>query len=183
MDFENAVNSFYEGLYRFAYSLTGNADDASELTQETFARFLSKHGQIRDSGKIKSWLSTILYRTFLGWKRREARHPHVELSLVEDELPPLTPESVDKLESESVNRALLQVEERYRVPVALYYFEQLSYAEISAVLEIPIGTVMSRLSRGKELLRKSLTMKIINEENKSERFNREIALIKRHEQS
>ena len=168
MDFENAVNSFYEGLYRFAYSLAGNADDASELTQETFARFLSRHGQIRDHGKIKAWLSTTLYRTFLGWKRRETRHPHVELSLVEDELPAFTPESVDKLESESVNRALLQVEERYRVPLALYYFEQLSYVEISEVLEIPIGTVMSRLSRGKELLRKSLTMKIINEENKSE---------------
>jgi RNA polymerase sigma-70 factor (ECF subfamily) len=170
MDFENAVNSFYEGLYRFAYSLTGNSNDASELTQETFARFLTKHGQIRDSGKIKSWLSTTLYRTFLGWKRRETRHPHVELSLVEDELPALPPATLDKLESEFVNEALLQVEERYRVPVALYYFEQLSYLEISEVLEIPIGTVMSRLSRGKELLRKSLIMKTINGENSAETF-------------
>jgi RNA polymerase sigma factor (sigma-70 family) len=166
MDFENVVNSFYEGLYRFAYSLTGNAHDASELTQETFARFLSKHGQIRDSDKIKAWLSTTLYRTFLGWKRRESRHPHIELSLVEDELPLLTPEALDNLESESVSQALLQVEEHYRVPLALYYFEQLSYVEISEVLEIPIGTVMSRLSRGKELLRKSLTMKAIDEEHK-----------------
>jgi RNA polymerase sigma-70 factor, ECF subfamily len=170
MDFENAVNSFYEGLYRFAYSLTGNSDDASELTQETFSRFLTKHGQIRDSGKIKSWLSTTLYRTFLGWKRRETRHPHVELSLVEDELPALPPATLDKLESEFVSEALLQVEERYRVTVALYYFEQLSYLEISEVLEIPIGTVMSRLSRGKELLRKSLIMKTINGENSAETF-------------
>lgn len=170
MDFENAVNSFYEGLYRFAYSLTGNADDASELTQETFARFLAKHGQIRDSGKIKSWLSTTLYRTFLGWKRKETRHPQVELSLVQDELPVLAPETLDKLESECVNQALHQVEERYRVPLALYYFEQLSYLEISEVLEIPIGTVMSRLSRGKELLRKSLTMKTVNGENSTETF-------------
>lgn len=170
MDFENAVNSFYEGLYRFAQSLTGNADDAGELTQETFARFLTRHGQIRDKGKIKAWLTTTLYRTFLGWKRRETRHPHVELSLVQDELPALTPEAVDKLESELVNQTLLQVEERYRVPLALYYFEQLSYAEISEVLEIPVGTVMSRLSRGKELLRKFLKMKIITEENKTEIF-------------
>lgn len=165
-DFEQAVNSYYEGLYRFGYSLTGNADDAFELTQETFARFLSKHGQIRDGGKIKAWLSTTLYRTFLGWKRREARHPHIELSLVQDELPVLRPEAMDKLEREEVCQALFQVEERYRTPLALYYFEQLSYVEISEVLEIPIGTVMSRLSRGKELLRKSLTMKAINEENK-----------------
>jgi RNA polymerase sigma-70 factor (ECF subfamily) len=162
------VNSWYEGLYRFAYSLTGNADDAFELTQETFARFLSKHGQIRDSAKIKAWLSTTLYRTFLGWKRREARHPHIELSQVQDELPVRGPETVDKLESDSVSEALFEIEERYRTPLALYYFEQLSYVEISEVLEIPIGTVMSRLSRGKELLRKSLTMKAINAEYKSE---------------
>ncbi|HXI69279.1 MAG TPA: RNA polymerase sigma factor [Verrucomicrobiae bacterium] len=172
MDFENAVNSFYEGLYRFAYSLTGNSDDASELTQETFARFLTKHGQIRDREKVKSWLSTTLYRTFLGWKRRETRHPHVELTQVQDELPALTPETLDNLESEFVNQALLQVEERYRVPLALYYFEQLSYVEISEVLEIPIGTVMSRLSRGKELLRRSLTMKTVRGENQAEVFQR-----------
>jgi RNA polymerase sigma-70 factor (ECF subfamily) len=169
-DFEHAVNSFYEGLYRFAYSLTGNSNDASELTQETFARFLAKHGQIRDRGKMKSWLSTTLYRNFLGWKRRESRHPHVELSLVQDELPALAPEALDKLESELVNQALLQVEERYRVPLALYYFEQLSYSEISEVLEIPIGTVMSRLSRGKELLRKFLTMKTITGEGEGKSF-------------
>jgi len=164
-DFENAVNSFYEGLYRFAYSLAGNSDDAFELTQETFARFLARHGQIRDSGKTKAWLSTTLYRTFLGWKRRETRHPHIELSLAEDELPALPPATLDKLESALVNEALLQLEERYRVPVALYYFEQLSYSEIAEVLEIPIGTVMSRLSRGKELLRQSLMMKSIHRES------------------
>jgi RNA polymerase sigma factor (sigma-70 family) len=164
VDFQNAVNSFYEGLYRFAYSLTGNSDDACELTQETFARFLARHGQIRDHGKIKSWLSTTLYRTFLGWKRQEASHPHVELSLVEDELPALSPAALDKLESEIVNEVLLQVEERYRVPLALFYFEQLSYSEISGVLEIPVGTVMSRLSRGKELLRKSLMRTVISDD-------------------
>jgi len=172
MDFEQVVNSFYEGLYRFAYSLTGNADDASELTQETFARFLSKHGQIRESGKIKAWLSTTLYRTFLGWKRRESRHPHIELSQLPEELAVPTEEAVDNLENESINEAFLQMEERYRVPLALYYFEQLSYVEISEVLEIPIGTVMSRLSRGKEILRKSLTAKIINEKVKQGDFQK-----------
>jgi DNA-directed RNA polymerase specialized sigma24 family protein len=55
-DYEQAVNSFYEELYRFAYSLAGNADDACELTQEAFAKLLTKGSQVRDRSKIKSWL-------------------------------------------------------------------------------------------------------------------------------
>jgi RNA polymerase sigma-70 factor (ECF subfamily) len=168
MDFEQVVNTFYEGLYRFAYSLAGNSDDAFELTQDTFARFLSKHGQIRDRSKVKAWLSTTLYRTFIGWKRRETRHPHIELTLVEGELPPATPETVDKLENESVSQALLEIEERYRVPLALYYFENHSYTDISEMLDVPIGTVMSRLSRGKELLRKSLSIKYARENRQTD---------------
>jgi RNA polymerase sigma-70 factor (ECF subfamily) len=165
-DYEQAVNSFYEGLYRFAYSLAGNADDASELTQETFARLLTKGGQLRDHSKVKGWLFTTLYRMFLGWKRRETSLPHYEIASVEDELPPVTPDMVDKLENEAVNASLLEVEERYRVPLALYYFENHSYAEIAAMLDIPIGTLMSRLSRGKELMRKSLAAKSIGMERK-----------------
>jgi RNA polymerase sigma-70 factor, ECF subfamily len=86
-DYEQAVNSFYEGLYRFAFSLAGNADDACELTQETFARLFAKGGQLRDRSKVKAWLFTTLYRIYLGWKRRETQHPHLEIASVEDELP------------------------------------------------------------------------------------------------
>jgi RNA polymerase sigma-70 factor (ECF subfamily) len=165
-DYEQAVNSLYEGLYRFAFSLAGNADDAAELTQESFARLLVKGGQLRDQSKVKGWLFTTLYRIFLGWKRRETSLPHVEIASVESELPPVTPEMVDKLQNEAVSESLLAVEERYRVPLALYYFENHSYAEIAAMLDIPIGTLMSRLSRGKELMRKSLAAKSIGGERK-----------------
>lgn len=155
-DYEHAVNAFYEGLYRFAYSLAGNADDAGELTQEAYARLLAKGGQLRDHSKVKAWLFTTLYRVFLGWKRRESRHPLVEITSVESELPVVTPDLVDRLEHEAVGRVLLEMEERYRVPLALYYFENHTYAEISELLDLPIGTVMSRLARAKELMRKSL---------------------------
>lgn len=163
LDYEQAVNSLYEGLYRFAYSLAG---DAAELTQESFARLLVKGGQLRDQSKVKSWLFTTLYRIYLGWKRRETSLPHYEIASVEAELPPVTPELVDKLEHEAVSESLLEVEERYRVPLALYYFENLSYAEIAGMLDIPIGTLMSRLSRGKELMRKSLAAKAIGADRK-----------------
>lgn len=166
LDYEQAVNSHYEGLYRFAYSLAGNPDDASELAQETFARLLSRGGQLRDQSKVKGWLFTTLYRIFLGWKRREAALPHYEIASVESELPPVTPDLVDKLQNEAVSESLLEVEERYRVPLALYYFENHSYAEIAVMLDIPIGTLMSRLSRGKEMMRKSLAAKSIGAQRK-----------------
>lgn len=165
-DYERAVSSYYEGLYRFAFSLAGNADDASELTQEAFSKLLTKGGQVRDRSKIKPWLFTTLYRVYLGWKRRETHHPHLEITSVEEELPPVTPDMVDQLESEAIAESLLSIEERYRLPLMLHYFEDHSYAEISKLLDTPIGTVMSRLSRGKELLRKALAAKSIGAEHK-----------------
>jgi RNA polymerase sigma-70 factor, ECF subfamily len=171
MDYEQAVNSFYEGLYRFAYNLAGNADDACELTQETFARLLVKGGQLRDHSKVKAWLFTTLYRIYLGWKRHEKRHPHFEITSVEAELPPITPDMVDRLENEAVNQSLLEIEEHYRVPLALYYFDHHSYEEISELLDLPLGTIMSRLSRGKELMRKSLARKSIGADRKIISFN------------
>lgn len=166
LDYEQAVNSLYEGLYRFAFSLAGNADDAAELTQESFARLLVKGGQLRDPSKVKGWLFTTLYRMYLGWKRRETSLPHFEIASVENELPPVTPEMVDKLENEAVSASLLEIEERYRAPLALYYFEDHSYAEIAQLLDIPVGTLMSRLSRGKDMMRKALAAKSIGGERK-----------------
>jgi len=97
----------------------------------------------------------------------------LEIASVENELPPVTPETVDKLENEAVSRSLLELEERYRVPLSLYYFENHSYAEISEMLDIPIGTVMSRISRAKELMRKSLAAKSIGVERNIIRINPE----------
>jgi RNA polymerase sigma-70 factor (ECF subfamily) len=163
VDYERAVSSFYEPLYGFAYSLSGNENDASELTQETFARLVAKSGQVRDRTKVKSWLFTTLYRVFLGWKSRERRLPHLEISSVERELPPVTPELVDTMERDSVRDALLEMDERYRVPLMLYYLEEHSYEEIAQLLQIPVGTVMSRLSRAKALMRESLAAKSIGQ--------------------
>ena len=173
-DYEQAVNSFYEGLYRFAFSLCGNTDDACELTQETFARLLTKGGQLRDHSKMKAWLFTTLYRIYLGWKRREMRHPHLEIDSVAEELPPVTPEIADNLEADAISQSLLALEEHYRVPLALHYFDNHSYLEISKLLDVPIGTVMSRLSRGKELMRKLLAAKSIGAERKIISINSEI---------
>ena len=156
-DIEPQVETHYEGLFAFALSLAGNRDDACELTQETFCRFASKGHQLRDRAKVKTWLFTTLHRVFLGWKRRETRLPHVEMSSVESELPQLAPEAAEGADAGLVMDVLMQLEERYRAPLMLFYLEDHSYQEIAEILDTPVGTIMSRLSRGKEQMRRRLT--------------------------
>lgn len=173
-DYEQAVATYYDALYAFGYSLAGNDDDACELTQEAYCRLLTKGSQLRDTSKVKSWLFTTLYRVFLGWKDRRARLPHFEISSVEGELPVITPAHVDVLENDAIRDALLELEEHYRTPVMLFYLNDHSYDEIAEILDVPIGTVMSRLSRAKGLLRERLVARAIGvkSENKILPFER-----------
>ena len=166
-DYEQAVATFYEALYAFGYSLAGNEDDAGELTQETYCRLLTKGSQLRDPSTVKSWLFTTLYRVFLGWKQRRARLPHFEISSVEGELPVITPARVDVLENDAIRDSLLELEEHYRVPLMLFYFNDHSYEEIAGILDVPVDTVMSRLSRAKGLLRERLVARSIGVESVS----------------
>lgn len=165
MEYEQVVNSCYESAYRLAFSLARNPDDAAELTQETFARLLAKGGQLRDHSKVQAWLFTTLYRIFIGWKRRETNLPHFEISTVERELP-VTPAALDQLDGHTVLNALLEIDQRYRAPLMLFYLEDLCYREIAAVLGIPAGTVMSRISRGKNLVRWALANPDAGQKNK-----------------
>jgi RNA polymerase sigma factor (sigma-70 family) len=156
-DYEQAVELFYGSLYAFAYSLARSPDDACELTQETYARLLTKGHQVRNRARLKSWLFTTLYRLFLAGKRRHSRLPHFELSCVEHELPAVEAVQLDRLDDGAVRDALLALEDHYRLPVTLFYLENHSYAEIAEILSVPIGTIMSRLSRAKALLRERLS--------------------------
>jgi RNA polymerase sigma-70 factor (ECF subfamily) len=155
LDYEQIVALSHHDLYRFAYSLAGNAD-ASELTQETYYRLLSNGRQLRDPTKIKAWLFTTLYRVFLGQKHRSTRFPHLTISSVEHELPVLTPEMVNTMDGLLVMEALFEIDEHHRVPLVLFYLQNLSYREMPEILDVPIGTVMSRLSRSKVALRDHL---------------------------
>lgn len=167
VDYEQAVALYHEDLHRFALSLARNPDDARDLTQESYCRFLTKSGQLRDRTKVKSWLFTTLYRVFLGRKRHEKSFPHDELSTVEAELPALTPDLVDKMDGEVVIEALDEIDEHHRTPLVLFYLQSLSYREIAELLDIPVGTVMSRLSRAKIILRTLITTRT----NRSETSN------------
>ena len=157
-DFEQIVSQHYEPLYRFAFSLTSTEADACDLTQQTFYIWATKGHQLRDRSKVKSWLFTILHREFLNIRRRAVRFPHFELSDAIEDLPTISPEVVNTLDSAQVIEFLGQVREPYRAALSLFYLEDYSYKEIAAILEIPLGTVRSRISRGVAQLKQSILM-------------------------
>jgi RNA polymerase sigma-70 factor (ECF subfamily) len=156
LDFTELVDRYYPMLYRFALSLAHNEPDACDLTQHTFSVWASKGHSLRDASKVKSWLFTTLYREFISTRRREQRWPKEEISAVEHELPAVVPETVDALESGQVMAALQTLDENFRLPLVLFYLQEHSYDEIARILEVPIGTVMSRLSRGRQKLQQVL---------------------------
>jgi RNA polymerase sigma factor (sigma-70 family) len=156
LDFEQLVEDYYMPLYRFALSLSRQESDAADLTQQTFFLWASKGHQLRDKSKVKTWLFTSLYREFLGRKRQQDRFVEADRSAEAISTQAVQASVVNQLDGDIVQRALLGLEEIYRGPITLFYLQQLSYKEIAETLEIPIGTVMSRISRGKEQLRKAL---------------------------
>jgi len=152
--FEKVVNAQYEPLYRFAFSLVQRESEARDLTQDVFTKLASKAHQIDDESRLKSWMFTTLYRAFLDSKRRDKRYPHVEMGAADAELPVSLPDAGAHLDAAAARQALMQVDEVYRAPMILFYLEDHSYLEIAEILDIPAGTVMSRISRGRASLRR-----------------------------
>lgn len=147
-DFQGLVDLHYEPLYRFAVSLTHAEADAGDLVQETFLTWAAKGSQLRDLSKAKSWLFTTLHRRFLEGQRRVVRFPHLDIAELEAELPGIEPAQATQLDSLEVVELLAKVDPQFRGAVALFYLEDYSYNEIAAILEVPLGTVKSRIARG-----------------------------------
>ena len=159
-DFESLVARFYAPLYQFAFSLTRVEAEACDLTQQTFTIWAAKGHQLRDSSKVKAWLFTTLHREFLDSRRRQTRFPHFELEAVAAELPALAPAAVNRLDTAYVLEVLARLDEVFQAPVALFYLQDYSYEEIAQILEVPLGTVKSRLARGLAKLQQLLAVDI-----------------------
>jgi len=155
-NFEDLVTRYYRPLFQFAYSLTRNETEARDLTQQTFLIWATKGHQLRDASKVKTWLFSTLHHEFLKSRRRQTRFPHFELEQMNDELPVVLPAVIDELDSQTVVEALGRVDEAYQAALALFYLEEHSYKEIAEILAVPIGTVESRIARGKAQLQKIL---------------------------
>jgi RNA polymerase sigma-70 factor (ECF subfamily) len=166
LDFEHVVNTYYRTLYRFAFSLTHNEVDASDLTQQTCYLFGKRGHQLRDDAKLKSWLLTTLHREFLGRRRHEMRFQHIDVTAAGYELPHVLPRMVEQMDANTLMESLMNVDEIYRVPLMLFYVEDMSYKEIAEVLDVPTGTIMSRLARGKARLRQLLAIEPATRDDK-----------------
>jgi RNA polymerase sigma-70 factor, ECF subfamily len=155
--FTQLVDAHYAPLYRFALSLARNAADASDLVQQTFFIWATKGHALREAAKVKSWLFTTLYREFLRGRRRDQRASSIEdLPPAAQEIAAAEVDQVARLDAATVMTALQAVDDVFRVPLTLFYLEELSYQDIAEAIGVPIGTVMSRLSRGKAQLRQVL---------------------------
>lgn len=155
--FAEIVETYYAPLYKFAYSLAKNEHEAGDLVQQTFLIYAEKGAGIRDASKVKSWLFTSLYREFLRVRRKGSHATPQEPELLEAQSAPIDADQARTLSAQEALHALEQLDEAYRVPLTLFYLQDLSYKEIADVLDVPMGTVMSRLSRGKDLLRAALS--------------------------
>lgn len=156
-EFEHLVNDHYKKLYYFGLSLTKSESDAADLTQNTFLKLAKNWNCIQDFTKIKNWLFSTLYRDFLNTKRKSNRYPECDIEICSEELFHESERVVDILDAKTAHQALLRLKESLRVPLSLYYFEHYSYLEIAQILDIPKGTVMSRIHRGKQILNQMLS--------------------------
>jgi RNA polymerase sigma-70 factor, ECF subfamily len=152
---QQLVEEHYVTLYRYAYRLCGSSADAEDLTQETFCKAQLNLGQLREAGRAKPWLFSILRNAYLHRVRAERAQPVVSLEGVGDVAEPL-PETLPDVDAEQLQQALNDLPEPFRTPIILYYFEDFSYRDIAEQMDLPIGTVMSRLARGKLYLRSRL---------------------------
>ena len=155
--FESEALPHLRSLYRTAYRMTRNADDAQDLVQETMLRAFRAFDTYTPGTNIRAWLYTILYRVRTDAFRKAGRSPRT-VELV-DEGPAVPPPQEAALAGgqEELERALEALPEPFHTAVVLRDLEEMSYDEIAQVLRVPIGTVMSRIHRGRAQLRAALT--------------------------
>jgi RNA polymerase sigma-70 factor (ECF subfamily) len=146
-------------IFRCACRLTRKAHDAEDLTQETFYFAIKNFSQLRDRDKAKNWLFSILRNLFLKDLEKSKKRIDIEFESISNTIGGKVNIEEDHLKTEvarNLRAALNKLDNRLKAPIEMFYFEKLSYKEIAKSLNLPIGTVMSRIARGKVYIRREL---------------------------
>ena len=150
-------------IFRCACRLTRNkSHDAEDLTQETFYFAIKNFSQLRDRDKAKNWLFSILRNLFLKDLEKNKKRIDIDFDSVSNIISGKVDIEQEHLKAEvsrNLRAALNKLDDRLKAPIEMFYFERLSYKEIAKSLDLPIGTVMSRIARGKVYIRKELNRK------------------------
>ena len=166
--FNELIKKYEKQVYNFAYRLTGNYDDANDVAQDAFLRVFNAIGSFRGDASFSTWLFRITTNVFLDERKRKRAHPHASLDETLDldessvarqiEDPGLTPEgkTEERERRDMLAAAIMSLPENQRAMVVLYHSQQKSYEEISAIMDLPIGTVKSRLNRARLALKDKL---------------------------
>jgi RNA polymerase sigma-70 factor (ECF subfamily) len=168
--FEEQALPYLDQLYAAGLRMTRNPADAQDLVQETFVKAYAAFGQFQQGTNLKAWLYRILTNTFINTYRKKQRDPYSgtideledwQLGGAESATTTTTrsaeAEAIDHLPDTAVKDALQSIPEDFRLAVYLADVEGFSYQEIADIMKTPVGTVMSRLHRGRRLLREKLT--------------------------
>lgn len=167
--FNELVKKYEKQVYNFAYRLTGNYDDANDIAQEAFLRVYNAIGSFRGDASFTTWLFRITTNVFLDDRKRARAHPHASLDeymeleessvarQIEDPSP--SPEAIteEKERAQILQTAIHSLPDYQRAMVNLYHTQQKSYEEIAEIMDLPIGTVKSRLNRARLALKEKLS--------------------------
>lgn len=162
--FEELAMPLFDSLYNFAHWLTQNRDEAEDLVQETYAKALRGFSSFQPGTNFRAWMFRILRNTFLT--SRTGLRATMTVPLDTDEgatevaVEAATPETIllERASHEAVQSAIAELPVHFREVLLLCEVEEMSYQEIAETVAVPIGTVMSRLSRARKLLRERLRM-------------------------